>query len=392
MQRKASRNRQFGHVLSRYGLLILGLLLIVTFSLALPDTFPTSRTAQSILDAQAIVALLALAETLVVIVGEYDLSVGYSAGFSSILVLGLIIRDGVPWPLAVLLVIAVGAAIGLVNGILVYVAKIDSFIATLGTGTLVYAASNWYTNGQQVTAEALPHGFTSIYSLKILDVPGSAIYVVLAAAVLWIVLDYLPLGRYLYALGGNRKAAELTGIHARRFVIGAYVAAGALVAIAGVILSSRLQIGDVGNGPDFLLPTFVGALLGSTTIKPGRPNPWGTLVAVFVLGVGIAGFQQLGGSYYITPLFNGSTLIVGVGAAGYAARRIRKVRRTPAPDTPNYSQTPTADGAASSPSPATSSTRVSEALDPPAAAEPAPPGAVQAHPISTSDARRKSTP
>lgn len=344
MQLETLRTRNLGNALSRYGLLILGLLLIVAFSVALPNSFPTNRTAQSILDAQAIVALLALAETLVVIVGEYDLSVGYSAGFSSILVLGLIVRDGIPWALAVLLVIALGAAIGLVNGLLVYVAQIDSFIATLGTGTLVYAASNWYTNGQQVTAERLPHGFTSIYSLKILHVPGSAIYVLVVAAALWIVLDYMPLGRYLYALGGNRSAAQLTGIPARRFVIGAFVAAGALVAVAGVVLSSRLQIGDVGNGPDFLLPTFVGALLGSTTIKPGRANPWGTLVAVFVLGVGIAGFQQLGGSYYITPLFNGSTLIIGVGAAGYAARRVRKVRSVPvarpgaSPESPNSSE------------------------------------------------------
>ncbi len=331
--RNASGNRQLGQVLSRFGLLILGLLLVVVFSIALPETFPTSLTAKSILDAQAVIALLALAETLVVIVGEYDLSVGYVAGFSSILVLGLIVRDGIPWVLAVLIVIALGAIIGLVNGILVHVARIDSFIATLGTGTLVYAAANWYTDGQQVTAEKLPHGFTSIYSLTIFGIPASAIYVVLAAAVLWVVLDYMPLGRYLYAIGGNRRAAELTGIRSRRFVIGAFVAAGALVSVAGVVLSSRLQIGDVGNGPDFLLPTFVGALLGSTTIKPGRANPWGTLVAVFVLGVGIAGFQQLGGSYFITPLFNGSTLIIGVGAAGYAARRIRKARRQPAPST-----------------------------------------------------------
>ncbi len=323
----------WGQAASRYGLLVLGLLLIITFSLLLPATFPTSTTARSILDAQAIIALLALAETIVVIVGEFDLSVGYLTGLTHILVLGFIIKSGLPWGLAVVLVIGIGLGIGLVNGVLVHVMQIDSFIATLGIGTIAYAISNWYTAEQQISG-VLPAGFTDIYATKILDIPASAFYVLGLLMVLWIVLDFTPTGRYLYALGGNRRAAELTGIPSRRYVIGAFMASGGIVAIAGIVLASRLQIGDVGNGPDFLLPTFVGAMLGSTTIKPGRANPWGTLVAVMVLGIGIAGFQQLGGTYFITPLFNGTTLVVGVGVAGYASRRVRRTRRPPPAVTP----------------------------------------------------------
>jgi ribose transport system permease protein len=318
-----------GPLASRYGLLGLGLLLIIVFSLLLPSTFPTSTTALSILDAQAVIAMLALAEMIVVIVGEFDLSVGYLTGLTHILALGLIIKSGMPWPLAVALVIAIGMAVGLVNGVLVHILQIDSFIATLGVGTIAYAVSNWYTAQQQVTG-ALPAGFAGIYDTKVLGVPASAFYVVVMLLALWLLLEFTPTGRYLYALGSNRRAAELTGIHSRRYVIGAFMASGGIVAIAGVVLASRLQIGDVGNGPDFLLPTFVGAMLGSTTIKPGRANPLGTLVAVLVLGVGIAGFQQLGATYYITPLFNGVTLVAGVGLAGYASRRVRRVRDRPA--------------------------------------------------------------
>lgn len=320
---------KWGQLTSRYGLLMLALVFVIMFSALLPETFPTNTTALSILDAQAIIAMLALAETLVVIVGEFDLSVGYLVGLSHILALGFIVRNDMPWPLAVLLVAAIAAGIGFINGILVHVAKIDSFIATLGMGTICYSVSNWYTSQQQVTG-ALPTGFANIYGTKVAGVPASGIYVVVLLIVLYLILEYTPTGRYLYALGGNRRAAELTGIPARRYVIGAFAASGLIVGLAGILLASRLQIGDVGNGPDFLLPTFVGAMLGSTTIKPGRANPGGTIVAVLVLGIGIAGFQQLGGStYFIVPLFNGVTLVAGVGFAGYAARRIRHARRQP---------------------------------------------------------------
>lgn len=318
-------SRGMGDVLSRYGLLSLALLLVGIFSALLPGSFPTELTARSILDNQSIVVLLALAEMLVVIVGEFDLSVGYMTGLSHILVIGFIVHTNLPWGTSVLLVLLVGGLVGLLNGVLVHVFHIDSFIATLGSGTLAYAAANWYTEGQQV-AGTLPDGFTAIYASSIAGVPVSAFYVVGLALLLWVVLEYTALGRSLYALGANRRAAELTGIRARRYVIGVFVAAGVIVAAASVLLASRLQIGTVSTGPDFLLPVFVGALLGSTTIKPGRANAWGTVVAVLLLGIGIAGLQQLGGDYFIVPLFNGSTLIIGVGLAGYAARRVRRAR------------------------------------------------------------------
>jgi ribose transport system permease protein len=93
------------------------------------------------------------------------------------------------------------------------------------------------------------------------------------------------------------------------------------------VLAAKLQVGESDLGPEFLLPSFVGALLGATAIRPGRVNVWGTIVAVLVLGVGIAGLQQMGGAFYVDPMFNGGTLIVAVGAAGYAARRQVSRRR-----------------------------------------------------------------
>lgn len=302
------------------GLLILTILLVIAFSIALPHTFPTLLTAQSILIDRSTTAFLALAEMIVIAAGQFDLSIGYGIGLMHILAVGLQVKAGFPWPLAVATVLAIGAAIGLVNGMLVRYAKIDSFIATLGVGTILYAASNWYTGGQQVSG-SLPAAFVAINGAAPLGMPIAALYVLLIAVALWIAFEYLPVGRYLYAIGANERAAELIGIPITRYVIGAFVASGLITAIAGVVLGAKLQIGQSNIGPEYLLPAFVGALLGSTSVRPGRVNVWGTIVAVLILAVGISGIQQMGASFFIEPLFNGLTLIVAVGLAGYAVRR-----------------------------------------------------------------------
>jgi len=104
-------------------------------------------------------------------------------------------------------------------------------------------------------------------------------------------------------------------------VIGAFMTSGFLTALAGVILASKLRIGQASVGLEFLLPALVGAFLGSTTIKPGRVNVWGTIIGVVILAVGISGIQQFGGSFWVEPLFNGVTLLIAIGIAGYAQRR-----------------------------------------------------------------------
>jgi len=113
----------------------------------------------------------------------------------------------------------------------------------------------------------------------------------------------------------------------RKYVIGAFVVSGLLTACTGVILASKLRIGQAGVGLEYLLPALVGAFLGSTTIRPGRVNVWGTVVAVLVLAIGISGIQQLGGKFYVEPLFNGGTLIIAIALAGYSQRNKAKVKR-----------------------------------------------------------------
>ena len=144
---------------------------------------------------------------------------------------------------------------------------------------------------------------------------------IVLAVVLWIVSERLPIGRYIYAIGANEKAAALNGIPVRAYVIGVFVGSGLIAGFAGCVLAAKLRIGQANVGLDYLLPALVGAFLGSTTIKPGRVNVWGTMVGVLILAVGISGIQQLGGAFFVEPLFNGTTLVVAIALAGFAQRR-----------------------------------------------------------------------
>ena len=309
-----------------YGLPILTLGLIVFFSLLLPDTFPTALNARSIMSDKAVIALLSLSAMLPMIAGRIDLTVGYGIVLWHVVAITLQVNYGMDWPVAVALTLAGGLFVGLVNGLLVEVAQIDSFIATLGTGTILYAIANWHTGGRQIMG-LLPRGFIAINATWVAGFPIGFFYVIGLAVVLWLVTERLPLGRHLYAIGANPKAAALNGIPVRGYVIGVFVASGLLTAFTGVLLASKLRIGQSSVGLDYLLPALVGAFLGSTTIKPGRVNVWGTLVGVLILAVGISGIQQFGAAFFVEPLFNGATLIVAIGIAGYAQRRRAVVRR-----------------------------------------------------------------
>lgn len=316
-------DRLRGHHIGAYGLLVLAALLFLVFSLTLPETFPTRDNISSILSNQSIPALLALGATIPIATGRFDLSIGYGLGLAHVMVMQLIVNEGWPWPLACLVVVCGGAVAGALNGVIVEFGQIDSFIATLGTGSMMYAVTGWITDGGRIVPgpNGLPAAFTGLYDSRFLGLPVPAFYVLAVTAVLWVILERLPLGRYLYVIGSNPRAAGILGIPTHRYSVYAFAGSGLVVGFAGVLLAAQQQTGNPSVGLDYLLPAFVGALLGSTTIRPGRANALGTLVAVAVLAVGLAGIGQLGAQFWATPLFNGATLLIAVGLAGYSARR-----------------------------------------------------------------------
>lgn len=307
-----------------YGLVVLTVLLFAVFAIARPDTFATLLNFRLLASSKSVLLILALAVTIPMVAGKIDLSIGYGVGLWQVMALSFQLM-GLDYRISILLCLVGGAVIGLMNALLVELAQVDAFIATLATGQVIYALTFWHTGGRQITdsggVRAVAFDGISRWSLG--PIPGPFILAVVLGIALWVVLDHLPIGRYLYAVGANPRAAELTGIPRRRYVVGAMVASGVLVAVAGVLISSRSSgVAQSNIGPEYLLPALTAAFLGSTTIRPGRTNSIGTIVGVAIATIGISGLQQLlPGRFYLEPLFNGLTLVAAITIASLTSRR-----------------------------------------------------------------------
>jgi len=316
--------RRASDFVATYGLAVVFVLVMVVFGLLRPASFLSASNINNILVGQSVTAMLALAEMVPLATRQFDLSVGFHLGMAQVLVIGLQVNEGLSWPEAAAIVIVLALLVGLANGVLVTVFGVDSFIATMGVGTLLYGVSNWYTGGQQIVGMDLPASFGSLTQI-VGHVPLPALYVAVAACILWVVTEHLPVGRALYVIGASPRAAELIGIQVARHVGGAFVASGLLSGIAGIMLGSILQAGTPSVGPEYLLPAFAATLLGATSIRPGRVNVLGTILAVLILAFSFSGVQQLGAAFFVQYFFNGGILIIAVGLSVYATARRRRV-------------------------------------------------------------------
>ena len=313
-------------LLAKYGLLIFLVVITVGFSIFLPSTFSTVLTWKDMLQANYLIVILAIAETICIACGEFDLSIANNVILLHILCLGLIERQHVAWYLACLVVLVIAAGIGAINGMLVYFWRISSFVVTLGVGTIVLGFALLYTGPLQIMGP-LPQAFVNLENSAPLGVPDAAIAVLVIVIVMTIVMELTVSGRYFYALGANRKAAVLAGIRPGKYIIGVFVASGILTGIGAIMYASQFGVSDEQSAQGFFLPLFTAAILGSSVMRPGRPNIVGTLIAVAVLGVGFTGLLQLGSGVPSQDVFNGLALIFGVGLAGTVARRANSVRK-----------------------------------------------------------------
>lgn len=327
MVRGQNARRGVVNFAANYGLAVIFLLVLIAFGIMRPDTYLSQANIGNLLTSQSVTALLALAVMLPLTTGRFDLSVGYHVGLAQVLVVGLQVNGGLSWQISALVVLAVGLLVGALNGFLVTRLKIDSFIATMGVGSVLYGISNWYTDGMQIAGFSLPDSYTAIAG-TLFGVPVPALLVIVAGLALWVLLERIPAGRALYFIGSNARAAELSGVNVGRSVAATFLIAGFLCALAGIVLGAILRSGTPSVGPEYLLPAFAASLLGATSIRPGRVNVGGTLLAILILAFSFSGVQQLGAAFYVEYLFNGGILVIAVALSVYAAARRRKAAAT----------------------------------------------------------------
>ncbi|MBU1803067.1 MAG: ABC transporter permease [Actinobacteria bacterium] len=299
--------------LDRLAGLYLWLILIVAFSIWMPDTFATTANVRTIAGGYAVTAIVAIGLILPLAADVFDLSVAATLGFAACLVLELQ-GNGINAAVAVLITFIVGLAIGAVNGLLVVRFHMNSFIATLGMSSIVLALTLWLTGGQQVF-QGVSENFVAWGQKNIWGIPAPVFYLVAIAAIVWYVLEFTPAGRYIYGTGGNRQAARLAGVRVDRVIFASLTMSSAIAAIAGIVLAARLGAASPEQGSAYLIPAFTAVFLGATQFKASRFNVLGTLVAVYLLATGVTGIQLAGAESFVPDLFNGLALIVAVAIA-----------------------------------------------------------------------------
>lgn len=305
--------------LSRYGTIFGLVLMLIFFSIMAPNTFPSRANILNILSAASLTAIIASGLTYTLVVGEFDLSVGYVASFVGLIVVGLMSYQGLPIWLSIPLALAIGVGLGLVNGTMVTKVRINAVIATLGLGTILTGVG--FTYSAFPIATGIPRSFTNISLGRVLfGIPNPVFFMLAVLVVLWVILNKTDIGQKMQAVGSNIDAARLSGIRVDRIKMFAFATSGFCAALTGTLLSSLLGSGTLGVGDGYLLDAFAAVFLGSATLKEGEFHIVGTLVGVLILAVGFNGLAILGAPTHYQPIFKGGILILAVGMSTLARR------------------------------------------------------------------------
>jgi ribose transport system permease protein len=321
-------------ILERSALLLIGVALYILFSILSPHVFFTAATFRVIVGGQTTVLLLAVAASITLRAGDFDLSISAEMVLSGCVVGILFGQQHWPAGLVICAALLVGIVAGAINGFFVVIIGVDSLIVTLGMVSLLTGVANAITGSNLVTA--IPHSLATFSRAKFVSLPMAVWIAWAVALVVWYVYEYTPIGKYLAFIGGSRPAAALAGINVSYVRFGAYLMAGLLSSLAGVLLAGTLGAMDPGSGGAYLLAPYAAVFLGATAIQPGRINIMGTLVGLYLLAIGIQGLNLTGVQGWISDVFYGAALLLAVSFARYTSiiggrRKARALDRKEAP-------------------------------------------------------------
>ncbi|WP_347059643.1 ABC transporter permease [Blastococcus sp. HT6-30] len=306
----------------KYGTLVVLGVMIVLFTALLGEKFFSVSNFENILVQSTISVVIALGLTMVLMVGEFDLSVGYVASLAGVMTAALYGGSTGNKLLMVLAVVGTGALVGLINGLVVTKLGVNALVATLGVGSLVVGVNYYVTEGTPQSLDESGLDLLQIYLGRIGPIPWAVVVLIGVTALLWLVLNKTTFGLEVQAVGGNRVAAELSGIRVHRVVIAAFVIGGLLAALGGLLITANVGSGQSTGGEGFLLSSFAAAFLGSAALRNGEFHVLGTLIGVLTVAVGINGMAIYGVSASASYIFQGALLIAAVGMSTAARRRI----------------------------------------------------------------------
>ena len=307
-------------IIKTWGTLLGFLLLLIVFSVLRPDVFPTGRNLKNIIEQVATLAIVASGVTVVMITGDFDLSVGAIASLVGV-VAALLMKSGMGTFASILIAMALGTGAGLLNGLLIAYGGLSAFVGTLATMTAYGGVALLISKG--TTIFALPENFRVLGQGSMGFLPISVLIMALTVLVVALLLEQTTYGRRLYAIGGNEEASFLSGIRTRQVRLIAFGVSGFFASLGGIVLTSRLFSAHPQAGSPFMLNAAAAVFLGMTAFREGEANIWGTLLGVFIIGVMGNGLNILGINTYVQSILTGAIIIFAVLLSSLAKKRQR---------------------------------------------------------------------
>ena len=299
----------------RFGTLIGLFLLVAVFTTLKPAIFPTPRNLLNILNQISLLGICSAGLTICLVMNEFDLSIGAIATLGAVLTAGFL--PNMHPVLAVPIVLVICTGIGLVNGLVIATLGVSSFMATLGSMTILTGFSYWYTSGSgSILYSGIPKGFLIIGKGTFLHIPYLVFFMIGVLVLLHLFLNHTSTGRHMYAVGGNPEAARFGGIPIQKLKILGFMTSGFLAGLTGVLLVARLGLAEPTIGDRFLFDAFTAVFLGAASLKIGQFHILGTLIGVLIMGTLFNGFTLLDVPYHLQLVAQGAILIAAVTAAG----------------------------------------------------------------------------
>lgn len=297
-------------VLSSYGTIIAGILIIIIFSVLSPSSFATVDNFINITRQISLLVVIAVGATLVMSVNEFDLSIGAIASLGGV-VSAKLATEGVPIALCILIPILVGFLVGLINGSIITHFNVLSFVTTLAMGTVIGGFTFWFTGGSTIF-ENIPQGFKWIGQTGIAGIPMLSLIMLVLVLVFWFLMTQMSVGRRFYAIGGNEKASKVSGIPIKKYKTLAFALCGMLAALTGALLASRLGSAHPTGGDGYFLNAYAAVFLGMTVVRSGIPNIFGTLFGAAVLGILANGLTILEIPTFLQNVITGMIIIIAL--------------------------------------------------------------------------------
>ncbi len=322
------RRIQWTRLLRKFGTLIGFLIIVAFFSWQRPTTFMTMRNWLNITQQISILGVVAFTMTVVMVLNDFDLSVGTMASMVGI-VAGMLFLDEQSIAVALGAGLAVGVLGGLLNGVLVSYIGISPFVATLGTLTMFNGLALYISGGTTIFGRAIPEAFSGfgragiplgVIGRQEVKLPNLTIVALITLVIVWVILEQTVYGRRLYAIGGNMEAARLGGVRVRPLRLSAFIISGLGAAVAGLMLFSRLATANPTQGDGLMLKAIAAVFLGMTMSEEGEPHVLNTLLGVLILGVLANGLTQLQIDTYIQQILTGGIIVLAVTLSSLSRR------------------------------------------------------------------------